>query len=301
MVVSGVTLAICSRDRPEMLIDAVNAVLAAEALPAELLVVDQSRTPNQALKSREIDRTTLRYIHSRSVGLSRSRNLAAARASQPMIAFVDDDVLVSPTWLADIVGLLVEAGDETVITGSVLQGESEGDGYFAPPRVRHDQRVVHKGVIRRDVLKTFNMAMYRSTFLAVGGLDESLGPGTRYPAAEDNDFGYRLLRAGFTIIDDPRPVVYHRAWRTPGSYNRLRWAYGRGQGAFFANHFPSALFLRRAVGTLLHRLAELFRKAIRKRSGVAAEAYWLAGFLSGYAQRLAGRTWDLLPARRKQA
>ena len=80
------------------------------------------------------------------------------------------------------------------------------------------------------------MAMYRSAIDCIGGFDERLGPGTCFPAAEDNDLGFRLLEAGFHIIYDPASVLYHRSWRTEKDYLPLRWGYGRGQGAYYARY-----------------------------------------------------------------
>ena len=80
------------------------------------------------------------------------------------------------------------------------------------------------------------MATYRSAIDCIGGFDERLGPGTCFPAAEDNDLGFRLLEAGFHIIYDPASVLYHRSWRTEKDYLPLRWGYGRGQGAYYARY-----------------------------------------------------------------
>ena len=55
-------------------------------------------------------------------------------------------------------------------------------------------------------------------FEQVGGFDARLGAGSRFPAADDNDLGFRLLKAGYEIVYAPEPVVYHRAWRPASEY-----------------------------------------------------------------------------------
>jgi GT2 family glycosyltransferase len=70
----------------------------------------------------------------------------------------------------------------------------------------------------------------------VDRFDERLGPGTAYPSAEDNDYAYRLLKAGYQIVYCPKAIVYHQAWRTGEQYLPLRWNYGVGRGAVYAKH-----------------------------------------------------------------
>jgi GT2 family glycosyltransferase len=80
------------------------------------------------------------------------------------------------------------------------------------------------------------MVSYRSVFDEVGFFDERLGPGTTFPAAEDNDFGFRLLESGYRICYAPEAILYHRAWRSKREYLLLGWKYGVGRGAYYAKH-----------------------------------------------------------------
>ena len=97
---------------------------------------------------------------------------------------------------------------------------------FAPSTKVDTAPAVYHGRLHEDVLYTGNMAMDRSAARAVGVFDERLGPGTSFPSAEDNDFGFRLLEAGYRIVYVPEALLYHRAWRSERDYVRLRWSYG---------------------------------------------------------------------------
>jgi cobaltochelatase CobN len=106
------------------------------------------------------------------------------------------------------------------------------------------------------------MAIRRETLREVGGWDERLGAGTSFPAAEDNDLGFRLLEAGYRIAYHPEAVAWHRAWRAERDYLPLRWAYGRGQGAYYAKHAAlSDAYMVRRFGADLGRLAAGLRAA----------------------------------------
>jgi GT2 family glycosyltransferase len=123
-----------------------------------------------------------------------------------------------------------------VVTGRVLPTDEGGRGGFVPSLVSGEVPRVYAGRLNTDVLAAGHMAMYRSTFESIGPFDEVLGAGARFPASDDNDYGYRLLAAGFQIRYVPEAVVYHRAWRRSSDYWRLRWNYGRGKGGFYAKH-----------------------------------------------------------------
>jgi GT2 family glycosyltransferase len=136
------------------------------------------------------------------------------------------------------------------------------------------------------------MAFHRSAHGDAGGFDVRLGPGTRFPAAEDNDFGHRLLEAGYRIVFDPEAVVYHRAWRDDRAWVPLRHGYGRGQGAFYAKHlsFEDRYMLRRMVGTLVNHVRRLPRAVLidlRATFGEGPPAYWRSAQRSSTSRKLA--------------
>jgi GT2 family glycosyltransferase len=128
------------------------------------------------------------------------------------------------------------------------------------------------------------MAAYRSALATVGAFDERLGPGSRFPAAEDNDLGFRLLEAGFRIIYEPRAIVYHRAWRPRRDYLKVRWLYGRGKGGFYGKHRdrPDRHITRRARHDVGHRLRRLPARVLREPLGAAGDLLYIAGVCRGW-------------------
>ena len=129
------------------------------------------------------------------MGLSRANNDAIAAARHDLLVFTQDDVLVAPTWFGTLVRALMEAGQRSVVTEKVLPGKPQHwRASRHQPRPTTSQN--YKGRIGVDVLYIQNMAMYRSTIEEVGWFDQRLGPGTTFPSAEDNDFGFRLLNPG---------------------------------------------------------------------------------------------------------
>jgi GT2 family glycosyltransferase len=231
------SLILCSRNRPTLLADSVHSVLHGHEVPAELIIVDQSDVPHPTLGTHGTGRAcAIHYLWTLSRGVSRARNVGMAAAHHDLLVFTDDDILASATWFGRLARALRDAPARSVVTGAVVPVEEDTPGRFAPSTKCDERPAVYEGRIGADVLFSGNMAFYRGAVEEVGGFDQHLGPGTAFPGAEDNDLCYRLLEAGYRILYVPEAVLYHRAWRAERDYLRLRWTYGKAQGAFFAKH-----------------------------------------------------------------
>jgi GT2 family glycosyltransferase len=284
-----------------MLRQAVASVLAGDAVPAEIVIVDQSDEPHPLLaRHLGVQGPEVRHVPSASRGLARGRNEAARLARRPVLAFTDDDVLVDRAWLRRLVGALEANGEDAVVTGRVIAGQPEAEGTFAPSVKGGDALRVYRGRVPSDPLVSFNMALPRALFERLGGLDSRLGPGTSYPAAEDNDFGFRVLESGYAIVYVPEAVVVHRAWRpVSDDYLRLRWGYGLGQGAFFAKHLRHCGYFmgRRLLGSVVRITIRALRRLTSPRSSApygrwqlaAGDIALAAGIVSGAVAWLTGR------------
>ncbi len=231
------SLIICTRNRSDLLIETIQSVLNAEVVPDELIIVDQSDNPNQSLGNfKAAQECEIRYIWVEKTGSSYARNYGISEAKHDIVAFIDDDMTVTPTWYQALIRALISGGVKSVVTGRVEPAPTQERDKFVIAVHTWDESKDYAGRIGMDILATGLMAIYRTAYLEVGGLDEELGPGTHFPGAEDNDFGFRLLEAGYKIKYAADVVVYHRAWRDRRDYLPLFWNYGRGQGAFYAKH-----------------------------------------------------------------
>ncbi len=288
------SLVIPTRNRPELLLDTVKSILQSDELPTELIIVDQSDAPHPILATLAAERgCEICYRSTKVIGVSQARNIGIAAARQEILAFTDDDVLVTPTWFGNLVRALLDAGPQSVVTGRVLPGDAETSRGFVPSTKTDELPSIYEGRIGKDVLFSNNMALYRSAIDTVGDFDVWLGAGTLFSNAEDNDLGFRLLEAGYRIIYAPDAMLYHRAWRSERDYLPLHWSYGRGQGAYYAKH------LRRSDRYMLHRLwrdvldytvqgAYHVRRQPRKACG---NAVYVLGLLSGVAQWMLAQRW----------
>ena len=282
--IPGSSLIICSRNRPEFLLATIDSVLRGDQVPAELVIVDQSSAPDMRLSAWGSDGGyELRYIWSRSVGLSRGRNEGIAAASYDMLVIIDDDMFVEANWFGTFIQALVQAGPRTVLTGRVLATAPEVRHGFAPTLAIGEAPAIYQGRIGTEVLAGGHMAAFRSAFQEVGGFDERLGAGSPFPAADDNDLGFRLLEAGYRIAYVPDAVVYHRAWRPAPDYLPMRWKYGLGKGGYYAKYLSlqDRYMLRRMLNDIGHRIYGFPLRLLRNRRLVYGDPAYILGILVG--------------------
>ena len=290
------SLIICSRNRLKLLTETVESVLQGDEVPAEVIIIDQSDVPYSSLESLKHNRACeIRYLWTPSVGLSHARNRGIAASKHAILAIIDDDMFVTPTWFGSLIRALLAAGERAIVTGRVLPAAAEVPGGFVPTYMPSEVFAVYEGRIGTDVLAGGHMATFRSILDAVGGFDERLGAGAEFPAAEDNDLGFRLLEAGYRIIYVPEAVLYHRAWRGKGEYLPVRWSYGRGKGGFYSKYFSlrDRYMLRRMVWDIMHRIFLFPQRLCCDPRRACGDLAYIAGILHGTTQ------WALIYCRKR--
>jgi GT2 family glycosyltransferase len=251
------SLIVSTRNRPAFISRFVDTVLAGREQPAEIVIVDQSDRPHPILAESAPDgRPLIRYLPWAERGLSRGRNAGIAAATHDILAFADDDMLAPREWFGALIGALLAAPPRSVVVGRVLAGPPERKGGFAPSTLADARPAVYGGRIGTDVIAAGNLALRRSALVDVGPFDERLGAGARFPSSEDNDLGFRLLEAGYSIVYAPEAALIHRSWRRQSDWITLRWSYGRGQGAYFAKHasIHDQYMIRRLLTDLMRHL-----------------------------------------------
>ena len=119
-----VTVVVPTRDRPAYL-EVTLASLARQRTdaPHEILVVDDGASDATAQVAA---RHGARYVrHGQPRSLNAARNTGVREARAPLVAFVDDDVLVPPDWLAALIGG-VRAHPQAEAFGGPIRARFEG-------------------------------------------------------------------------------------------------------------------------------------------------------------------------------
>ena len=126
------SLIISSRDRPVFLEQVVASVLAGDECPDEVVVIDQSREPNDHLMALAAESPGwLRYQWTTERGLSRGRNAGIRLARGDWLVFIDDDVVVCPEWFGRIF-VRAPGGSPSRDHGPGRRGGAGGTRSFRP-------------------------------------------------------------------------------------------------------------------------------------------------------------------------
>ena len=298
----NITVLICTYNRQQSLARALDSI-AKSRLPAsltwEILVVDnnssdQTRKVIEEFCGRFPGR--FRYLLEPHQGKSYALNAGIGESRGEVIAFVDDDVTVEPTWLHNLAAPILSG--EYVGTGGRILMERE----YSPPAwlPLNDQRslaplvVFDLGTHACDLAEPpfgTNMAFRRSLFDKYGGFRADLGPrpGSEI-RSEDTEFGWRLLAAGERLGYEGSAVVYHEVTkhRLTKRYF-LAWFFAKGRGdalevgvppnvRWFAGGVPLFLFRRLVNWTI--------RWVVNPNSAVRfsyrLRVWWLAGQIAEF-------------------
>lgn len=291
-----VSAVICTRDRPAFVAACLPTILASTYRPREVLVVDQSSDGQTAaiVASWQTRAPGLVYLPTRTRGLSAARNVAVARAAGEVLAFTDDDCLADSGWIGALAAEFQAAPQVGAVFGRALPiVEVPLVARAASVRTDRTARLFGRPCSPWRVGNGSNMAFRATTLRAAGPFDERLGPGAPLRAGEEADLIYRLLRRGVPLLFSPRPLVYHRQWRSAAAQLALAHDYGVGIGAFCAKYLlrGDARALRALGGWTVAGLADVAAGlSAHDRGRVRTGAALLTGLAVG-AIRLSTHSW----------
>jgi GT2 family glycosyltransferase len=182
----------------------------------ELLVVDQSTTSatEELLRSQFIDER-LRYVRSCAVGKGAALNEGLMRAASEAVVCIDDDCEVGHGWIDGMAETLRSQPEVGAVFSSVVPGPFDPTKGYTPSRVWSQDTVLRSvGDARSGLGLGAGMALRRDAVIVLGGMDELLGPGGRYPSCDDWDIELRLLLRGWLVVHSATLKVVHHGFRT---------------------------------------------------------------------------------------
>lgn len=230
-VAPKVAVVVCAYtlDRWHDIVAGIEALAGQTLPPAEVvLVVDHNQTLTEQARAQLCPRLpTLRVVsNTRRRGLSGARNTGVAATTSAYVAFLDDDAIPTPSWLAELVDPFAEPA--VLVTG----GRSVPAWPTSRPRwwpeefdwvVGSSYRGMPTRIAEvRNVIGA-SMAFRREAFVLAGLFAEDVGRvGTTPLGCEETELCIRLrqVRRGARVIYTPNSLVHHRV-----SANRLRFRY----------------------------------------------------------------------------
>jgi GT2 family glycosyltransferase len=245
---ASVIVATCNR--PELLQRCLDALLALSYPHYEIIIVDNA--PNTSATADLIEQTyqhvsQVRYVRENRPGLSRARNRGIQEAKGEILAITDDDVVVDPSWLLELVHGFQVSENVVCVSGLVLPMELEtqaqiwfeqyggyskgfmsrlfdmGEHHPRTPLFPYTAGLLGTGA---------NIAFKASYLRAIGGFDPVLGAGTLARGGEDLFIFFQTIMQGHTIAYEPAALLYHPHHRGYANLRKQMYCYGVGVTAY---------------------------------------------------------------------
>jgi glucosyl-dolichyl phosphate glucuronosyltransferase len=238
------TVLICTFNRSDMLRATLESLARMDDLPGgwDVLVVDNNstdRTEEVVAKLAQSYPVGLRYLRELRQGKSYALNVGIIATTSRILAFTDDDVVVTRRWLIEAVRPLLTDPSLDYTGGPVrpiwedapprwlpaengnLWGTIAVLDYGAAPFIFEDRRRIPIGA---------NMAVRRSAFDKIGGFNAALGrKGKSLLGQEQAEFFYRTRAQGLRGMYVPEMELHHHVpkARLTRRYFR-RWWFWKG-------------------------------------------------------------------------
>jgi GT2 family glycosyltransferase len=263
-----ITVVVCTRERPDALARCLDSLLLQQYPTYRILVVDNAPVTDATAEvvHAAARRGPIEYLLESKAGLSFARNSAVRAAAGQILAWIDDDEVADPNWLAEVARALDEHPDADVVSGVIVPaeletlaqlwfeqfgGHSKGRG-FTPdvfgPETAHIQSPLYP-------LPPFgtgaNMTFRPGVIERIGMFDTALGAGTPAMGSEDTLAFTQVLVGGGKIVYQPTAVTHHYHRRDLEGLEKQMVGYGTGLVAAYT----SLLLRRPGVIWALLRLA----------------------------------------------
>jgi glycosyltransferase involved in cell wall biosynthesis len=273
-----------------------------ENMAWEVLVVDNNSSDDTPAMVERLARElpiTIRYAHETQQGLNYARNTGVRESQGSHFSYVDDDIEVSPDWLAslyrsftandaDAVGGRIHLDPTTVLPKWIQDNETKGflgfqDFGDAPFRMDGMRRYPYGG----------NMAFHRRVVERIGYFNPLLGrKGEGKKRSElfkgaETDYFHRLAASGDArIFYEPDAIVYHQVqpFQLQKKYFRTIHSNAGYQRAFYDDQvFPHTIFgvPRYQYSLLLSAIFAYLRQLLTQGPDVAFRQQMTIGHMLG--------------------
>lgn len=287
----------------EGLLRSIERQCAPDGVRVETIIADNGSSDGSAGMAESRGCRVLRL--ERNLGVSRALNRGIEAASGEWIALVNNDVELSPQWLALLLqaagrsgawfatGRILDFSDRSRLDGAgdaICRGGASwrvGNGKADGP-LFHSSRPVHLPSATATLFR-------RSYFDRVGSLEENF-----FAYLEDVDLGLRGALAELEGVYVPEAAAWHRGSATAGAWSRasVEWITCH-QLLLLAKFYPAALLWRYARPIFVAQFLWALMAVSRGRA-----LPWLKGVLRGLARfrglRKASGALRVLPARLAQ-
>jgi glycosyltransferase involved in cell wall biosynthesis len=233
-----------TRDRATLLERCLNTFSTVDYPNYEVIVVDNA--PSNAQTYDVVQKVSARlpqikYTREDRPGISAARNHGISIAQGDIVIFVDDDVIIDPGWIGNMVLGFSAIERVACVTGLIIPYELETEAQewfeqYGGFNKGYAERIFDMKEHRGDgplypyTAGRFgtggNMAFRKSVLKAMGGFDPLL------KSSEDIWSFFQVITDGYRLVYEPSAIVFHQHRRDYAGLHKQISAYGTGLSAF---------------------------------------------------------------------
>lgn len=188
-------------NRADLLMRAVDSVLAQTMHEFEMIVVDDGSTDDTLERLDALSDPRIRWLRQEHRGAALARNLGAASTSAEILTFLDSDDEADPMWLSSILPPF-SAPDVGIVCAGIREIETRNGARTETIHLPRDEGALYGNQVVMFMPGAF--ALRRAIFLAVGGY-------TDQAARQQKELGRKVtsysLANGFKLVSIPVPLI----------------------------------------------------------------------------------------------
>jgi GT2 family glycosyltransferase len=216
---AGVSVIIATLNRGDYLYDCLSDLIAQDHRPLEILVVDQSTQPNDAVETLVAQHPDIITYHRVSFrGLTIARNYGLKHARYKALVYLDDDIRCPPDLVSHHLSAL-QLPNVGMVAGRVdekggFKPNANRAGMFHYWTATPERFFAQDGAYDTDGVAGTNFSVWKAVAEQVGGFDEALSVGAAL--YEETEFSLRVKQAGYRIYFNSQARLDHLASPTGG-------------------------------------------------------------------------------------
>lgn len=203
-----ISVLIATKNRSADIISCVQSILNGTLIPMEIHILDQSDNNQTEKAISTISHKAVHYTKLNSHGKSNALNYGIAQTRGDILAFTDDDCIVSNTWINEIKSSFASHSDVSCVTGNT-HPYGNIPLWACPPNISTKRTIFSKPLYHTAVGFGNNLAIRKSVLASIGLFKTWLGPGSISTNCEDGEIMLRILSRGYKILHNPKMIVFH--------------------------------------------------------------------------------------------
>lgn len=215
---------VCTCERPKMLercLDSLSRQELPEGASLSVVVVDNERLPNN---EGSVAARGFHYAHEPRRGIPAARNKAIEQAlalGAEWVAFIDDDQIAHPAWVANHLKAAARYGAD-VVYPDVIPIYPEPAPFWSTGVNRDPSQklAVHPGEGRIKKSAGTSGVMFSARLIRANGLDLRFDERLALAGGEDVEFFHNAHRQGAKIVWSGLPIVMEEISRSRLTYRR---------------------------------------------------------------------------------